>query len=405
VDGGRRGDRVGLVLVSDEEPFGFLEPPLEDAQLGELGDRMDASGSVPRRLERLDRRGQPSLRLGERPGRLHHLGATRAAEREEGRVVMPFEVALDHLVPTHQAGDLAGLLAGSRHEAADVAEHERVGDLARGRGGHRLVQRCHAVVDVAGQDQRPPEQRERRGLQVGVSVGASALEGGLGAFSHGAGLVRQRSDRQIEPPARAGCGLVAQQSGRASEPPARRRRVPERLDVLAGDPQRDERRAIRVARPAVKGICAFALVECVVDVADPPQRAAESVTRVGRLDAFECRGERVAGRLEVAGREGLLAPDAEFGLGRDRHGPMMDRFSRAVERGDVGGSSHLRPHRSPDRRRRVGSSHAKREEPTHPAPLSAIQPDIVVRARRTPRSSRPRSPLRRPWLRRRSWSP
>jgi hypothetical protein len=141
-----------------------------------------------------------------------------------------------------------------------------------------------------------------------------------------------------------------------------------------------------------------------------PQQSIDAFTRAWA--AYEAEGSpRKAGYASAPRSSGCAAsspkPRTRRGVRSPSSPPSVDcRFGRAVERGDVGGSSPLlRPHRSPDRRRRVGRSHAKREEPTHPAPLSSIQPDIVVRARRTPRSSRPRSPLRRPWLRRRSWSP
>jgi hypothetical protein len=149
---------------------------------------MDAPRPVARALELAQRPGEPSLRLRKLAVRDQHLGAAGAAELEQRGVARALHERHHDLVPPHEPTHVAGVLGGAGHEAAHVAEHGRVDDLAAGRSGHRLVEPRQAGLDVAAVDQGEPQERDPARLEVGVLPFASRGDRGLGVLDRIGGV-------------------------------------------------------------------------------------------------------------------------------------------------------------------------------------------------------------------------
>jgi hypothetical protein len=265
-------------------------------------------------------------------------------------MVVPLQVADDHLVPPHQPTELARLLARARHDAADVAEDEQVRHLAARGRGHRLVERGHPALEVALQDRGPPEVRERGGLEVGVARASRDVECGLAMGADRGRIDGAVGHRELEPAAFARAGFVlGKQPFRPRQPAVARRVVADGLEILAAQPQGDRGRLRPLGALAVRDVRALAVIQRTVEVAQPPPGATAPVVsgsaRAGTDGVLEGRTRRVP----IAGQERLLAPGERCRASVHRHRRIMaapggaSHFANGRDRTSVRRPSGARP--------------------------------------------------------------
>jgi hypothetical protein len=229
----RRLDGSRVVLEAPEQLLGLVEPPLQDAELGEPRSRVDAARPLPR-LDQVAQ-GTLQLRLGlvDPPARDVDARAARAAEREQGQVVVRAGEPLHHLGPPLGPLAVAGELARLEERAAHVGERLQRHLLPTGDRRHRLVETRHPLLDAARRDLGETDLGERVELEVGVPGLGRRRERRLGVPGGRLRVGRALGARQLEPaPIRPRCDRGKQPLG-PGEPAVRRRAVSPHECVLA----------------------------------------------------------------------------------------------------------------------------------------------------------------------------
>ena len=169
-----RAQRAGVLRAPCEQLLGFGHPALQDAQLGERGERRCAHRRHVALVD-LERVLQGALGVGPATRRHEHAGVDRAAGAEQRRRAVLARELVDELAPLRRALPVAG--RGRRHDQVAVRLGERV-DVAnapRGRRRERLLEQLHPLLLAAGVDLGAPEQAEREDLEVAVVVLARDL--------------------------------------------------------------------------------------------------------------------------------------------------------------------------------------------------------------------------------------
>ena len=144
---------------------GLVEAALAPAQLGQANDALE---DQCRRALREGTRGGLQLGLGFGPPAApdQHRRVVGAAEAEQLRHAPLLGEALHRLAPLRGPLGVVDALAGVDHVAADGSGEMQPGQLARHRGGRRLVELAHAFADLSGRDPRETGERERQHLQI-----------------------------------------------------------------------------------------------------------------------------------------------------------------------------------------------------------------------------------------------
>ena len=200
------------------------------------------------------------LGLVDPPARGVDARAARAAEREQGHVVVGARERLEHVGPLDGPLGVARQLARLQQRAADVGERLQRRRLAARHGGHRLVEVRQAFLDAAARDLREPELRERARLEVGVPRRRRATSSAAWAWPAAACGSGERCDRASSshpcsvPGARPRAGAPPARASRSPRPGSRRRaRTPATATTRSAPRGQDRRPAGSLRRPARGG--------------------------------------------------------------------------------------------------------------------------------------------------------
>ncbi len=168
VDPGERTTTGDVILERRQQIGRFLDPPLLDAQVGEVSDGQRAMGDVRTvgRSERLHHQ-----RLGLRPltGRAEHRSVGDAAMNvQHPRLIAGVaEDGLDDARPLLGAAHVADPIAGRQHRAERDAGGDGA-DLARRDRGERGVEPGESLAHPSLRNQRQAAVGHRLHLEVGV---------------------------------------------------------------------------------------------------------------------------------------------------------------------------------------------------------------------------------------------
>ena len=282
--GDGRLDRLWLVLEAGEELLRLVEPSLQDADLGQPRGRLHAARPLAGLGQLAQAATSSSSAASTRPLGGEDVGAAGAAEREQRDVVVA-----PRRTPRRPGSTAAAARRRrrARTRASACSRRRRTsrgGRLAAGRGRHRLVQAGEAVVDLAGATPRRGRAGRARAARGRCRRASRATSSGSAA---------SRADRRgLAGPLRAGEGEPSVLGARARrreqplgarEPAARRRVVSADERVLAREPERDPRRPRQLAVAAEARVRPLPVDDRLALLAQPPQRAAEPVERLGRL--------------------------------------------------------------------------------------------------------------------------
>ena len=208
--------------------------------------RDGCSGAMTGALQRTERLDEAPLRHLKVALRLEELRPAAATEGDQRSVEMAGHVRLDHVVPSQEALEFARLLAGERHDAADVAEDDRIGYLSGGDVDHRLVERCDAASNSP--PRRSPARAAPEPRPLALRRRAAGRPRGQLRRGRASGRVEREPTGKLEPSV-DGSGLgVAEQAFRPREPSVAGGLVAHRLEVFTGQPEGDPRCGGRLAR-------------------------------------------------------------------------------------------------------------------------------------------------------------
>ena len=309
----RRRDRFGMGLVARQQRLGLAEASLAIAELGEAAERERTvpGAALAAAVER-----QHELVLGARPvaHRGQHAAVDRAAPRVQRGVAAADGEPDDAAAPLRGALEVREPIAGHERRAAGVADRERsdASPVAAAIASSSSVipastsprRRARAR---AGRARRPPGPRRpaRAPAAPLPPRGASRSAGGRRALG----------ELDLEPAALRTRSFVREQAprARASRSPRRARR---RCGALP--PGRSRGSPPRACRPGgVECVGLAPLLDALVRIAEPPQRAAEAVEGVGVFGLLaEAGDERVARGRPVGA---LQRGPAVVGVGGWRH--------------------------------------------------------------------------------------
>jgi hypothetical protein len=236
---------------------------------------------------------------------------------------MTREVTIDHLVPSHESLELTRLFARERDHATDVAEHEGIADLSAGDCRHSFIERGDAGLDLAVEQQRAPEQGERRRLHFDRVKASGDSEGGLRVCMHVGWGGRSAAARQLEPSVLRALLPVTDQALGARYPAVAGGLVSHGLDVFACKPERDGGGACGIPSLADGRVRPFSVLDRSIDVTEPPNVSAEAVPSLGRGPLGNGRFEGLLRAVPVAGHERFFASGHQISDHLTSHGKIM----------------------------------------------------------------------------------
>ena len=237
-------------------------------------------------------------------------------------VVRSHEVVEDR-APLLQTLGVPGPLAREHQRAADVRERLEGRRLAARCRCHRLVEPGEAPVDLSLRHLGEPELRQRSQLEVGIGGGERDVESGGRELGRGACVARALGARQVEPALFGSRRDVAEEPFGPREPAACCRGVAEHQSVLAGEPERDPRRACELAVTAESCVRALPVDDRPALVPEPPERPAEPVQRLGRVAQVEHFLERIACGAPPPRRQRLVSASDRVLRGSRRHDAIV----------------------------------------------------------------------------------